>query len=181
MGQRCSGFYCQCWPPSCVRCYEPTSAANTRYARYQSDNDVDLDNIVGDLLELDPIQTDKEVGTQKINVWMDSMAPQLQLPPSHIGISSAKCIKYWEAVQAKPTAKLSGSFVRFSFERRPKWRTSTIAYRTQRTLSCCEKSVSSWRKEKRWSGTGSASMIVNLKIQTPREYLVVTTAFLHYQ
>ena len=102
-----------------MRCYEPTSAANTRYARYQSDNDVDLDNIVGDLLELDPIQTDKEVGTQKINVWMDSMAPQLQLPPSHIGISNAKCIKYWEAVQAKPTAKLSGSFVRFSFERRP--------------------------------------------------------------
>lgn len=118
MGQRCCGFYCHCCP-DCVRCYETTSVTNTRYARYQSDNEVDLDNIVGDLLELDPIQTDRDAGIHKINAWMDSISPQLSLPPSHIGISSAKCIKYWEAVVAKPTAKLSGSFVRFSFERRP--------------------------------------------------------------
>ena len=78
-----------------------------------------MENVVGDLLELDPLQYDKESGTEKINAWIDGTVPQIGLPPSFVAISRAKCIKYWQVLQTKPTAKLSGSFVRFCFEKRP--------------------------------------------------------------
>jgi len=78
-----------------------------------------MENIVGDLLELDPLQYDKESGTEKINSWIDGSIHPVGMPPSFVAISRAKCIKYWQVLQTKPAAKLSGSFVRFCFEKRP--------------------------------------------------------------
>ena len=119
MGQSCSGLYCSCLT-NCACCEYDSAVCGPRYARYQSDDvDVDLENIVGDLLELDPLQYDRESGTEKINSWIDGTIPHVGMPPSFIAISRAKCIKYWQVLQTKPAAKLSGSFVRFSFEKRP--------------------------------------------------------------
>lgn len=118
MGQVCSGLYCSCWT-NCSCCHCEHSSTPPRYARYTADSDVDYDKIVGDLLELDPIQFDKETGTAKISTWIESIIPIAGLPQSFIAISQAKCIKYWQAIQSKPAAKLSGSYVRFLFEKRP--------------------------------------------------------------
>ena len=118
MGQSCSGVHCSCWT-NCACCHFDSGVCGPRYARYQSDDDVDMENIVGDLLELDPIQYDKEGGTEKINAWIETTVPQVGLPQSFAAISRAKCIKYWHVVQTRPAAKLSGSFVRFCFEKRP--------------------------------------------------------------
>ena len=119
MGQSCSWMHCSCWE-NCACCQYDSAICGPRYARYQSDDiDVDMENVVGDLLELDPLQYDKESGTEKINAWIDGTVPQIGLPPSFVSISRAKCIKYWQVLQTKPTAKLSGSFVRFCFEKRP--------------------------------------------------------------
>lgn len=118
MGQLCSGLHCSCWTNcSCLQYESPGSP--TRYARYRCDDDVDLENIVGDILELDPILYDKDNGAMRIGAWIDGIIPLMGLSQSFIAISRAKCIKYWQAVQNKPTSKLSGSFVRFSFEKRP--------------------------------------------------------------
>lgn len=118
MGQNCSWFYCSCWT-NCPCCQYDSAVCGPRYARYQSDDiDVDLENIVGDLLELDPLQYDRASGTEKINAWIDGAIPHVGMPPSFIAISRAKCIKYWQVLQTKPAAKLSGSFVRFCFEKR---------------------------------------------------------------
>ena len=120
MGQTSSWFYCPC-SASCLCCKYDSSVCGPRYARYQSndDIDVDMDNILGDLLELDPLQYDKEGGIEKINSWIDGAILHVGMPPSFVAISRAKCIKYWQVVQTKPAAKLSGSFVRFCFEKRP--------------------------------------------------------------
>ena len=117
MGQTCSWMHCACWT-SCACCH--STVCGPRYSRYQSDDvDVDMENIVGDLLELDPLQYDKEIGIEKINSWIDAVVLHVGMPPSFVAISRAKCIKYWQVLQTKPAAKLSGSFVRFCFEKRP--------------------------------------------------------------
>ena len=119
MGQTWSWVNCSCWK-YCSCCGYDSTVCGPRYARYQGDdNDVDLDNIVGEFLELDPLQNDKENGTEKINSWIDAAILQVGMPPSFVAISRAKCIKYWQVLQTKPAAKLSGSFVRFCFEKRP--------------------------------------------------------------
>lgn len=111
-------MYCSCWS-SCCCCRFDSTVCGPRYARYQSDDiDVDMENIVGDLLELDPLQYDKDSGIEKINSWIDGIL-YVGMPPSFVAISRAKCIKYWQVLQTKPAAKLSGSFVRFCFEKRP--------------------------------------------------------------
>ncbi|EDO39723.1 predicted protein [Nematostella vectensis] len=114
MGQMC-GVHCSCWT-MCSCCCKGT--APPRYAKYTADSDVDFDKIVGDLLELDPIQFDRETGMSKIRIWIESIIPIAGLPQSFIAVSQAKCIKYWQAIQSKPAAKLSGSYVRFLFEKR---------------------------------------------------------------
>ena len=118
MGQSCSGLNCSCWT-NCSCCQWESSTAAPRYARYTADSDVDYDKIIGDLLELDPIQYDKETGIAKISTWIESIIPLSGLSQSFIAVSQAKCIKYWQAIQSKPAAKISGSYVRFLFEKRP--------------------------------------------------------------
>lgn len=114
----CSWLYCPC-SATCPCCTYDSAVCGPRYSRYQSDDiDVDLENIVGDLLELDPLQYDKENGIEKINSWIDGSVLPVGMPPSFVAISRAKCIKYWQVVLTKPAAKLSGSFVRFCFEKR---------------------------------------------------------------
>lgn len=119
MGQTCSWMYCSCCR-NCACCDFDSTVCGPRYARYRGDdNDVDLENIIGDLLELDPLQYDKESGMDKISHWIDAATVQVGMPPSFVAISRAKCIKYWQVLQTKPASKLSGSFVRFCFEKRP--------------------------------------------------------------
>ena len=115
MGQLCS---CYCWKNGSCFQYE-TPGSPTRYSRYQSDDDIDTENLVGDVLELDPILYDKDNGAMRIGAWIDGIIPLVGMSQSFVAISRAKCIKYWQTVQGKPTAKLSGSYVRFSFEKRP--------------------------------------------------------------
>ena len=118
MGQTC------CRPPVCCTfsqglCCLTTEAQEPKYARYlgTSEDELDLGNIVGDPLELDPV-SDRETGEEKINTWIDSNAPHLGLPESDIGINRLKCVKYWEAVLGKDISKLNGSTVNFSFEKK---------------------------------------------------------------
>ena len=90
-----------------------------KYARYlgNSEDELDLVNVVGEALELDPV-VDRELGEEKINSWMESSSPNLGLPESDVGINRLKCLKYWEAVLAKDISKLSGTTVNFCFERK---------------------------------------------------------------
>ncbi len=101
------------------------------YARYHSnlkDVEPDLDNVLGSILEMDPSLADREEGVAKINSWIEESAPDIQMSPEHFEISRWKCIKYWEAQHVTDVygadysmqgSKLTGSCVRFYFEKRP--------------------------------------------------------------
>lgn len=99
------------------------------YARYhsnQKENDVDLENILGSILEMDPSLQDREEGVIKINSWIDEVSPDTQMSPEHMEISRWKCIKYWEAQHTNDIygsdyltgLRLTGSCVRFYFEKK---------------------------------------------------------------
>lgn len=109
---------------NCVCCGEQPS-----YARYSNnkENEVDLENILGSILEMDPSLQDREEGVTKINSWIDEVSPEIAMSPEHLEISRWKCIKYWEAQHSSEVygndyatgLKLTGSCVRFYFERKP--------------------------------------------------------------
>jgi len=96
------------------------------YARYSNskENEPDLENIIGSLLEMDPSLQDREEGVTKVNSWIEEISPDISMSPEHIEISRWKCIKYWEAQHASDIygndnssgVKLTGSCVRFYFE-----------------------------------------------------------------
>lgn len=97
------------------------------YARYHSDakeNELDLENVVGSLLEMDPCMQDRDEGVSKINTWLEEIAPDISMSPPQLEISRWKCIKYWEAQHTSDIygndhatgLKLTGSCVRFYFE-----------------------------------------------------------------
>lgn len=102
--------------------------SQTPYARYQTnskENDVDLDHVVGSLLEMDPSMQDRDEGVAKINVWLEEITPEISMSPPQLEISRWKCIKYWEAQHTSDIyggndhatgIKLTGSCVRFYFE-----------------------------------------------------------------
>ena len=118
MGQSCckSVVCCSNSPEFCCLTQE---SQEPKYARYlgNSEDELDLVNIIGEALELDPV-VDRETGEERINVWIESNAPNLGLPECDIGINRLKCLKYWEAVLAKDISKLSGSTVNFCFEKK---------------------------------------------------------------
>lgn len=125
MGQACSRpvscRYGCCSCPRCTDlCFLTKETQEPRYARYLSTSEegIDLHDIVGEFLELDPVLTDRESGEEKINQWIEDSSPQLGLPESDIGINRLKCVKYWDAVLGKDISKLSGSTVNFCFERK---------------------------------------------------------------
>eukprot|EP00794_Sanderia_malayensis_P012751 gene12751-14058_t len=101
------------------------------YARYHSnfkDIEPDLDNVLGSILEIDPSLADREEGVNKINTWIEESGPDISMSPEHFEISRWKCIKYWEAQHVTDVygadysmqgTKLTGSCVRFYFEKRP--------------------------------------------------------------
>uniref|UniRef100_A0A7M5XII1 Uncharacterized protein n=1 Tax=Clytia hemisphaerica TaxID=252671 RepID=A0A7M5XII1_9CNID len=97
------------------------------YARYHSnskvENEVDLENVLGSLLEMDPSLQDREEGVGKINSWIEEISSEIQMSGPQLEISRWKCIKYWEAQHVsdiygngKEAVKLTGSCVRFYFE-----------------------------------------------------------------
>ena len=99
------------------------------YARYHSnnkENEVDLENILGSILEMDPSLQDREEGVTKINCWIEEVSPEIAMSPEHLEISRWKCIKYWEAQHSSEMygndyatgLKLTGSCVRFYFEKK---------------------------------------------------------------
>ena len=100
------------------------------YARYHSnskDTEPDLENVIGSILEMDPSLLDREEGVTKLNSWIEEISPEISMSPEHLEISRWKCIKYWEAQHVSDVygaeyttagAKLTGSCVRFYFERR---------------------------------------------------------------
>lgn len=99
------------------------------YARYHSnskDNEPDLENVIGSLLEMDPGLQDREEGVAKVNSWIEEISPEISMSPEHLEISRWKCIKYWEAQHASDIygndhgtgLKLTGSCVRFYFEKK---------------------------------------------------------------
>nr|XP_012559951.1 uncharacterized protein LOC105846101 [Hydra vulgaris] len=99
------------------------------YARYHSNtknNEPNLDNVVGSLLEMDPSLQDRDEGVTKINSWIEEIGPEMCMSPEHLEISRWKCIKYWEAQHTcdiygneySSGLKLTGSCVRFYFEKR---------------------------------------------------------------
>lgn len=122
MGQACCRpIHCSCETVKCsVVCCLSKETQEPRYARYlgTSEEEILLDNVVGEFLELDPVSTDRKTGEEKINQWIEENAPQLGLPESDIGINRLKCVKYWEAVLGKDISKLSGSTVNFCFEKK---------------------------------------------------------------
>ena len=107
---------------SCCCCKQPSS---TRYHSNSKDNGVDLDNILGSLLEMDSSLLDREDGVTKINSWIDEVSPDIVMSPEQVEISRWKCIKYWEAQHSSEVysndystgVKLTGSCVRFYFEK----------------------------------------------------------------
>ena len=111
MGQVCS----------CSGCFAVGGSTTPRYARYRAntDTDVDLENIVGEILDLDPVLCDPESGMLRINKWIDEISPLLESLPVHIEVSRSKCLKYWQAQKNKDASKLSGSSIRFCFEKQP--------------------------------------------------------------
>ena len=118
MGQSCckSVVCCTNSPEFCCLAQE---SQEPKYARYlgNSEDELDLINIIGEALELDPV-ADRETGEERINSWIESNAPNLGLPECDVGINRLKCVKYWEAVLAKDISKLSGSTVHFCFEKK---------------------------------------------------------------
>lgn len=97
------------------------------YARYQSnsklENELDLENVLGSLLEMDPAMQDRDEGVSKINTWIDDISAEIHMSGPQLEISRWKCIKYWEAQHVSDVysskdqgLKLTGSSVRFYFE-----------------------------------------------------------------
>jgi len=109
---------------NCQCCGEEPSYA--RYHSNQKENELDLENILGSLLEMDPSLQDREEGVVKINSWIEEVSPEIAMTPEHLEISRWKCIKYWEAQHSvdmyatdyAPGVKLTGSCVRFYFEKK---------------------------------------------------------------
>lgn len=102
----------------------------TPYARYQSnnvkiENELNLENVLGSLLEMDPSLQDREEGITKINNWIDEISAEIKMNGPQLEISRWKCIKYWESQHVSDVygkgrelaaSKLTGSCVRFFFE-----------------------------------------------------------------
>lgn len=115
MGQNC------CRPPVSTMglCCLTQEATEPKYARYlgNSEDELDLINVVGEALELDPV-LHHDTGEEKINTWIEANTPNLGLPESDVGINRLKCVKYWESVLAKDSSKLNNSTVNFCFEKK---------------------------------------------------------------
>ena len=81
----------------------------TPYARYNGklENELDLENVLGSLLEMDPSLQDREEGVTKINNWIDEISTEIQMKGPQLEISRWKCIKYWEAQHVSDVYGLS--------------------------------------------------------------------------
>ena len=140
----------------------------TPYARYNGklENELDLENVLGSLLEMDPSLQDREEGVTKINNWIDEISTEIQMKGPQLEISRWKCIKYWEAQhvsdvygKGKEAAKLTGSCVRFFFENSHQ---PDIAPRL--VIEHCGKSLQINEKRRSSTKVGLPMWIKNIKL-----------------